>query len=336
MSDERIDILFLSGRDVEELAVSAEDVLGAVEAVLRAQGERKVVLDPRVQHVPDPSFPGHFNVLRATVWPLGVTGVKVVGDFVENYRAGLPSELALVTLFDPRTGVPLAIVDATEITERRTGALTALGARELGRRGSRVLAHIGARGTAFSNVTLLDRFFDFEEIRVTSRRSESRELFARTLEKELGKPVRVAESIRDAVVGADIVVEATRLVAPEPLLETAWLEACTLLVPYGTMSALELDVLERMDKVVVDDWAQCKRDDPYGALRPHVRAGLLTDDTVHGELADVVVGTKPGRESDSERILFWHRGLATTDVALAHVLLERARERGLGTTLRYR
>ena len=336
MSDERIDILFLSGRDVEELAVSAEDVLGAVEAVLRAQGERKVVLDPRVQHVPDPSFPGHFNVLRATVWPLGVTGVKVVGDFVENYRAGLPSELALVTLFDPRTGVPLAIVDATEITERRTGALTALGARELGRRGSKVLAHIGARGTAFSNVTLLDHFFDFEQIRVTSRRPESRELFARTLERELGKAVRVAESIRDAVVGADIMVEATLLVAPEPLLETAWLEACTLLMPYGTMSVLELDVLERMDKVVVDDWAQCKRDDPYGALRPHVRAGLLTDDTVHGELADVVVGTKPGRESDSERILFWHRGLATTDVALAHVLLERARERGLGTSLRYR
>ena len=107
--------------------LSVEDVLGAVEAVLLAQAERKVALDPRVQHVPDPSFAGHFNVLRATVWPLGVTGVKVVGDFVENYRAGLPSELALVTLFDPRTGVPLAIIDATEITERRTGALTALG-----------------------------------------------------------------------------------------------------------------------------------------------------------------------------------------------------------------
>ena len=67
-----------------------------------------------------------------------------------------------------------------------------------------------------------------------------------------------------------------------------------------------------------------------------MRDGLLTDETVYGELADVVVGAKPGRESDSERILFWHRGLATTDVALAHVLLERARERGLGTTLRYR
>jgi alanine dehydrogenase len=279
VSDECIEILFLSGRDVEELDLSVEDVLAAVEAVLLAQAEGKVALDPRVQHVPDQSFAGHFNVLRATVWPLGVTGVKVVGDFVENYRAGLPSELALVTLFDPRTGVPLAIVDATEITERRTGALTALGGRELGRRDSKVLAHIGARGTAFSNVVMLDHFFDFEEIRVTSKRPESRERFARTLEEALGRPIRVADSIRDAVVGADVVVEATRLAAPEPLLETAWLDACTLLVPYGTMSVLELDVLERMDKVVVDDWAQCKRDDPFGALRPHVRAGRMSSRT---------------------------------------------------------
>jgi alanine dehydrogenase len=331
-----LEILFISRSDIEELAVSAEDVLVAVEAVVRAQGEGQVALDPRVQHVPDPAFPGHFNVLRATVWPLNVTGVKVVGDYVENYRAGLPSELALVTLYDPRTGVPLAIVDATEMTERRTGALTALGAGHLARAGSKVLGHLGARGTAFSNVSMLDHLFDFAEIRVTSKRPESREHFARRLEDELGKPVRAVDTIEEAVVGADIVVEATRLREPEPLLETAWLEACTLLIPYGTMSILELDLLERIDKVVVDDWAQCKRDDAFGALRPHVRAGLLTEETLHGELADIVVGRKPGRERDDERILFWHRGLATTDVALAQLVVERARERGLGTLLRYR
>jgi alanine dehydrogenase len=328
-------ILFLSAEDVAALALSAEDVFEAVEAAVRAQGEGKVALDPRVHHVPDSSFPGHFNVLRATVWPLEVTGVKVVGDFVENYRRGLPSELALVTLYDPRTGVPLAIVDATEITERRTGAVTALGGRHLAGPGSHVLAHIGARGTAFSNVEQLDRLFGFEEIRVTSRRAESREAFAAQLEQALGKPIRIAETIEEAVTGADIVVEATRLVEPEPILRTSWLDACTFLVPYGTKSALELDVLDRFEKVVVDDWAQCRQDDAFGALRPHVRAGLLRDDNLYGELADVVAGRKPGRERDDERILFWHRGLATTDVAVAHLLYRRALERGVGTSLRY-
>jgi len=329
-------VLFLSAEDVAELALSAQDVYDAVEAAVRAQGEGDVSLDPRVHHVPDPSFPGHFNVLRATVWPLEVTGVKVVGDFVENYRRDLPSELALLTLYDPRTGIPLAIVDATEITERRTGALTALGAQHLARAGSRVLAHVGARGTAFSNVEQLDRLFGFDEIRVTSRRRESRLGFGARLAEALGKPVLVTDTIEEAIVGADVVVEATRLVEPQPILRTEWLESCTFFVPYGTKSALELDVLDRFDKIVVDDWAQCRQDDAFGALRPHVRAGLLRDDNLYGELADVVAGKKPGRERDDERILFWHRGLATTDVAVAHLLYRRALEAGIGTTLAYR
>ena len=318
------------------VALSDADVLGAVEAAVRAQGEGAVTLDPRVHHVPDPSFPGHFNLLRATVWPLGVAGVKVVGDYVDNHRNGLPSELALVTLYDPRTGVPVAIVDGTEITERRTGALTTLGARALARPGSRVLAHLGARGTAFANVTMLDAFFDFDEIRVTSRREDSRRAFGERLEAALGKPVRVTKTIEEAVTGADIVVEATRLERPEPILRTDWLTACSLLIPYGTMSTLELDVLDAFDKVVVDDWGQCGNDDTFGALRPQVRAGLLTAETLHAELGEIVAGSAPGRESDAERIVFWHRGLATTDVAVAWRAVERARAEGIGTTLRYR
>jgi ornithine cyclodeaminase len=334
-----LDLLFLSGDDMRALALSDRDVTDAVEAAVRAQGEGAVTLDPRMHHVPDPAFPGHFNLLRATVWTLGeggVTGIKVVGDYVENHARGLPSELALVTLYDPRTGVPLAIVDGTEITERRTGAVTTLGARELARPGSRTLAHLGARGTAFSNVTMLDGLFDFAEIRVTSRREESRRAFGAELERALGKQVVVTETIEEAVRGADVVVEATRLERPEPVLRTEWLEACSLLIPYGTMSVLEIDVLDGFDKVVVDDWGQCGRDDGFGALRPHVRAGRLSAESLHGELGEIVAGRKPGRERDDERIVFWHRGLATTDVAVAWRAVERARAEGIGTTVRYR
>jgi alanine dehydrogenase len=98
VADPSVDILFLSARDVDELSLSTADVLQAVEAALRAQGEGEVVLEPREHLVPDPAFHGHFNLLRAYVRPLGVAGVKVVGDYADNYRIGLPSELALLTL----------------------------------------------------------------------------------------------------------------------------------------------------------------------------------------------------------------------------------------------
>ena len=335
MAEPSVDIRFLSARDVDELALSTGDVLDAVETSLRAQGEGQVVLEPREHLVPDPAFHGHFNLLRAYVRPLGVAGVKVVGDYADNYRLGLHSELALLTLYDPRTGVPLAIVDATEITERRTGAVTAIGARHLARRDAKVLGHIGARGTAFSNVTMLDSEFDFDEIRVTSRRPESREAFGAALEETLGKRVEVVESVEEAVRGADIVVEATRLIEPAPLLRTEWIGTGALVVPYGTVSAVELSLTTVMDKIVVDDWQQC-RQGRFGALRPHVERGLLSEDNLHAELGQIVAGGRTGRERDDERILFWHRGLATTDLAVGHLLYERAVERGVGTVLHYR
>ena len=330
-----IEILFLSGPDVASLALTTDEVLAAVEASLLAQGQGEVVLEPREHLVPDPALHGHFNVLRAYIAPLGVAGVKVVGDYVQNWKLGLPSELALLTLYDPRTGVPRAIVDATEITERRTGAVTAIGARHLAPSRPRILGHIGARGTAFSNVTMLDHLFDFEEIRVTSARAESRERFARSLEEALGKDVRAVESWRETVEGADIVVEATRLVEPQPLLRTEWIKPGALVVPYGTMSAVELSLTSIMDKIVVDDWGQCRRG-RFGALRAHVDEGLLSEETLHAELGEIVAGRKPGRVSDAETILFWHRGLATTDIAVGQSLYERAMERGVGTVLAYR
>ena len=330
-----IELRYLSGHDVERLAIGPDDVLDAVEGALAAQGRGEVVLEPREHLVPDPAFDGHFNVLRAYVAPLDAAGVKVVGDYVNNYKLGLPSELALLTLFDPRTGVPRAIIDATAITEWRTGAVTAIGGRHLARSGARVLGHIGARGTAFANVTLLDRVLDLEEIRVTSARAESREAFGARLRDALDTPVRVVASVEEVVTGADVIVEATRLTAPEPILETRWIGPSALVIPYGTMSAVELSITSIMDKVFVDDWGQC-RGGRFGALRAHVDAGLVTEATIAGELGDVVAGTRPGREREDERILFWHRGLATTDIALGQAILARAVERDVGTVLPYR
>jgi ornithine cyclodeaminase len=310
-------------------------VIAAVESALAAQGRGETVIEPRVHLVPESSAKGHFNVLRGCVKPLGVAGVKIVGDFVGNYALGLPSEMALLNLFDPVTGMPLAVIDATAITDMRTGAMTAIGARHLARKDSRILGHIGARGTAYWNVRLLDRIFDFDEIRVHSRRAESRTAFADRLARDLGKPVRAVDDWQSCVEGADIVVEASRLPAPHPHLKTAWIRPGALVVPYGTMSAVELSLTDIMDKVVVDDWGQCRKGLPFGALRQHVDSDRLTEDNLHAELGDIVAGLKPGRERDDETILFWHRGLSITDIALGHALLQKAQRASIGQTPRF-
>ena len=331
----RIDITYLNGPDVERLALTDDETLAAVEFALAAQGRAQTVIEPRVHLVPESSAKGHFNVLRGYVKPLGVAGVKVVSDFVDNYKVGLPSEMALLSLFDPQTGAPVAVIDATAITDMRTGAMTAIGAKHLARKGSRILGHIGARGTSYWNVRLLDRLFDFDEIRVHSRRPESREAFAARLSRDLGKQVNVTADWESCVRGADIVVEASRLPEPAPMLRTEWIKRGALVMPYGTMSAVELSLTDIMDKVVVDDWGQCRKGLPFGALRQHVDSDRITEANLHAELGQIVAGSRPGRERDDETILFWHRGLSTTDIALGAALLEKAKRASIGQTLRF-
>ena len=334
-SSPRLWLRFLSGPDIDALSIPNADIVAAVEDAVRAHGEGRVVVEPRVHLVPDPGGAGHFNVLRGHLSEPGVSGVKVVGDFVPNYAAGLPSELGLLTLYDPGTGVPLSIMDATMITACRTGAMTAVGARYLARPDSRVLGHVGARGTAFWNVVLLDEMFDLDEIRVTSRRPESREAFAAQLAAVCRARVQVAATAEEAFDGADILVEASRLTEPEPLLRTAAVKPGAFVVPYGTVSAVELDLLDVMDKVVVNDWREAQSG-RFGALRRHVDSGRLSAASLYAELGQIVTGRLPGRERADERILLWHRGLAILDIAVGLAILRRAEQEGVGTMLRYR
>ena len=282
-----LELTYLSGPDVDRLGMSADDILDPVADVLAAMGRGETVIEPRVHLFPGGDADGHFNVLRGALPRDRLAGVKVVGDYVGNGERGLPSELALLLLFDAATGAPQAIVDATAITAMRTGAVTAIGARHLARRSSRVLGHIGSRGTAEWNVRLLRHVLpELREVRIHSRTPESRAGLAARLDAE----------------------------------------------PYGTVSAVDLDLTDVMDKVVVDDWRQAQAG-PLGALRAHVDSGRLNEQTLHAELGQIVCGERPGRESDAERILLWHRGLSLTDIALGRAMLARAGERVLGVRL---
>ncbi len=326
---------YLNHLDVQALAMTDAEIVAAVEAGLLAQGRGETTIEPRMHLVPEKDYPGHFNVLRGYVRPLGVAGVKVVGDFYRNYEQGLPSELALLNLFDPKTGVPVAIIDASDITDMRTGAITAIGAKHLARKNSKILGHIGARGTSYWNVRLLHSIFHFDEIRVHSRRPESREKFAARLERDLGTKITITEDWESCVRGADIVVEASRLEKPTPMLKTEWIKKGACVIPYGTMSAVELSLTDIMDKMVMDDWGQAKAG-PLGALRAHVDSGKLSEETLHAELGQIVAGLKPGRESEDETNLFWHRGLSLSDIALGSAMLDKAKRMGLGQQLRFR
>jgi len=334
---------FLNRFDIESLNFSDQEILDAVESGLLMQGRGQVSIEPRTHIEPDNGVDGHFNVLRGWIGgDISRAGTKVVGDFVDNYHDNRPSEYGVLTLFDPQNGAPTAILDAAGITDMRTGAITALGAKYLAPDSPKVLAHIGARGTAYWNVRLLASLIDFDEIRIHSRRAESRDAFVQRLQQDLvdgqqadkKQPViRATDSWQSCISGADVIVEASRLNAPEPLFDSSWIRKGALVIPYGTMSALDDAFPSIIDRFVMDDWGQAHG--KFGALRRFIDDGQFSADNLDAELGEIVAGEKAGRQSENETVLFWHRGLSLSDIALGHAMLDKASRLGVGQKLRF-
>jgi len=101
------------------------------------------------------------------------------------------------------------------------------------------------------------------------------------------------------------------------------------------MSSLPLEFVDQIDTFVMDDLGQLNSG-PFGALRPHLNAARISAESFAAEIGEIAAGHKPGRQHEDETILFWHRGLATSDIALGAAMLDQARAQGLIQNLPYR
>lgn len=325
-----LELLFLNRREVAALTPAMREIMDIVEAGLEAHGAGDVVLPPKGHIHLDDRYNGHFNVLMGYAGPIHTAGVKVIGDYVDNYRHGLPSEIAILTLYDPRTGSPICIMDATDLTWLRTGAVTGIGALRLAAPASKILAHIGARGTAAANIRAIAGVMDLSEIRIASKRRETRDELARLIETELEIPALSVASVEEAVADADIIVEATRLEAPQILIADRMIKPGALLITYGWIMAVDPALPLAADKLIVDDWRQCCEGGTFHSL---IKEGRLRREHVHAEIGQIVAGTRAARENDRERIVFWHRGFAISDIILGRNLYDRALKQGAGQKL---
>jgi alanine dehydrogenase len=321
----------LTRAEVAGLMPEARELIRIVETGLAAHGRGQVVLPPKSHIEIDDRVNGHFNVLPGWAGDgIDLAGVKVISDYVDNWKHGLPSEIGVLALMDPATGMPQALMDATLITAARTGAVTGAGARLLAPRTAKIVAHIGARGSAIHNIASLAALGMADEVRICSNRAETRTKLAALVSERIGVTARPYDSIEEAVTGADIVVEATRLETPQLLIKDQWLKPGCLLVTYGWKMASDPATVLRASKVVVDDWAQCCKG---GQLHPMIEDGRLTRAGVHAEIGEIVAGKRPGRERDDETIVFWHRGFAISDIVVGKYLLGKAEAQNVGLSL---
>jgi alanine dehydrogenase len=250
-----------------------------------------------------------------------VLETKLVSVFPENDARGLPSHQALIAMFDPDTGTPLAVMDATWITAVRTAAASALATRSLATGDAAVLAVVGAGVQGRAHAEIVPRGRAFGEIRLASRTSSNAERAARAL------GVSFTESIEDAVRGADVVCLCTD--SAEPVIEARWLSPGAHVNSVGSnFAGGELDEATlRAGRIFVESRVAFEPP-PAGAFELQ---GFAPSDAV--ELGEVLSGTRKGRTSPAQITVYKSMGHAAEDAAAAGLVYKHAMETGAGTTV---
>ncbi len=321
--------LVLTRRDVAAL-VSIEECLAAVERVFKLYGEgrtqRPGVLGLR-------SSDGAFHI-KAGMLELkrAYFATKVNANFPENTRRfGLPMIQGVIILSDAENGYPLAVMDSIEITIQRTGAATAIAAKYLARPNSASVTICGCGNQGRISLRALAKLFSLARVSAYDRDVARAEEFAKEFSKELAIAVEAVPRLEQAVRQSDIWVTCTPatqyFLKPEHLAPGAFVAA----VGADSEEKQELDpALLGQGKVVVDVLEQCAA---IGELHHALAHDILTPDDVHAELGEVVAGTKPGRSSAEEIIIFDSTGMALQDVVTAAAVYEKAISIGVGVRM---
>jgi alanine dehydrogenase len=310
-------VIFLSEAEVREL-LDLDQLVDALADAHRELSAGAASMPPRIAAIVQ-ERQGLLGVMPSYLPSAGLA-CKLVTLFPQN--TDRHTHQAVIAVFDPDNGSPLALMDGAYITATRTAAGSALATRLLAREGAHVLALLGTGVQARSHARALTRVREFTEIRVAGRDRAKAEALA----GEIGPHAHAAGSYEEAVRGADVVAATTHTV--EPVVRREWLSPGTHVNSVGlNPSGREVDEQTVADALlVVESRESALAPPPAGA--PEL-VGLTAAD-VHAELGELVSGTKPGRGSQDEITLYKSVGVAVQDVAAAALVLAAARGRSLG------
>lgn len=323
-------LLVLSRRDVLDL-LTLPDCIGAVERAFRLHAEGRT-LGPGVLGVP--AVDGGFHIKAAgLIGDRGYFAAKTNANFPQNPRRfGLPTIQGTIVLADASTGVPLAIIESGSVTALRTAAATAVAASFLARRDARTATIVGCGVQGELQLAAIAVVLPLQRAWVLDADHERAESMAVRAAASLKLRVEAAKDLRAALRDSDVCVTCTP--ARRAFVMAADVPPGMFIAAVGADSQGKQELepaLVASATLVVDVLDQCAE---IGELQHVLAAGLMTRAQVHAQLADVVVGRRPGRTRDDEITVFDSSGTALEDVAAAIAVYETARDTGRGTEVK--
>lgn len=317
-------LLYLSRKDVERVALDMATIIQLLESAFREKGEGRVEMPPKpgIHTLPD----AFIHAMPAYIPGLRSAGIKWVSGYPANQALGLPYISGLLILNDDETGLPYAVMDCTWITAYRTAAATALSARFLARPESSVAGILACGVQGRTNLEALKVIFPIQRAYAYDIVPEVQKRYVEEMSKKLDLEIIGVDDPHKAVAESDLVVSSGPILKhPQPTIQKDWLK------PGSFGSAVDFDsywhpsAMAQMDKIATDDHSQFQYYRSVGYF------GQTPDP--YADLGEIVAGFKPGRQSDDERTLAINLGLALDDMAVAPEIFRRAKELGLGVWL---
>lgn len=264
-----------------------------------------------------------FGIMPGALGERAVFGAKLVSVFPENFAKGLQSHQGVVVLFDGKTGAPLCVVHAGEITAIRTAAASAVATDVLARPDARRLAILGYGEQAMTHAHAISKVRKLEALSVWGRDLRHAEVFAKRVGQELNIPAAAHGAVADAVSNADIICTVTS--AKDPVLESRWVAAGVHINVVGSSYAGPAEI----DNALVER-ARFIADSRQGVLEQGAEflrakaAGVIDDAHIVGEIGEVLAGDLEGRQSLDQVTIYKSLGHVVQDLAAAQVLMASA------------
>jgi ornithine cyclodeaminase len=323
-----VQLTVLSADDIRTALPMADAIEVMKDAFAAFSGGRAVV--PLRPVIPVPPAEGMMLVKPAYLEGGGL-GAKLVSVFPRNARSGKPTIHGLVILLNPQTGEPTALCDGAFLTAWRTGAASGAATDALAIPEASVGAVLGCGAQGPAQVLGIDSVRSLEAIRVYDRHPEKVARLVEEVQEHVDARLLPVSSPREALEGADVVCTATT--AKTPVVEGRLLRPGAHVNGIGSFTAemQEIDTIAvARARVFVDSLESARAE--AGDLVIAARQGETRPED-WTEIGRVFDGAAPGRGSAEEITLFKSVGVAVQDVAAGALALERARARGLGTTV---
>jgi len=330
-----MDVTVLSAEDVARL-LPMRDCIQVMRDALGSLARGKALVPLRmVMRMPDAS--GFLGLMPGHIGPddgrAGALGMKAVSVFPGNARRGIDTHQGAVLLFEEDTGRLSALMDGATITAIRTAAVSGVATDLLARRDAAELAILGAGVQARTHLEAIAAVRPLRRVRVWSRNPQHAADLVKASAARYGASIEAVPTAEAAVREADVV--ATVTASPQPVLQRPWVKDGAHINAVGSSipTTREIDTATMAAVRLFVDRRESALNEAGDLLIP-MREGAFTADHIQAELGEVIIGKDLGRQSPDELTLFKSLGLAVEDVASAAFILKRAREIGIGQTVR--